>query len=44
MRKVAFLTALLVAVVFAAGPGFAAPPDKPLVLKAEKSKGPVTPP
>ena len=42
MRKVAFWTALVVAVVFASGTGFAAPPDKPLVLKAEKAKGPVT--
>jgi hypothetical protein len=42
MRKLAFLTALIVAVVFAAGPAFAAAPDKPLVLKAAKSKGPVT--
>src|SRR5512139_1984786 len=42
MRKVAFWTALVVAVVFASGTVFAAPPDKPLVLKAAKSKGPVT--
>ena len=42
MRKVTFWTALVVAVVFATGTGFAAPPDKPLVLKAAKSKGPVT--
>lgn len=41
MRKVAFLTALVVAMVFAAGPGFAAAPDKPIVMKAAKSKGPV---
>jgi hypothetical protein len=45
MRKVAFWTVLVVAIVFAAGPGFAAAPDKPLVLKAAKYKegtGPVT--
>ena len=42
MRKVAFCTALVFALVFAVGTGFAAPPDKPLVLKAEKAKGPVT--
>ncbi len=42
MRKVALCTALVFAVVFAVGTGFAAPPDKPLVLKAAKAKGPVT--
>jgi hypothetical protein len=41
MRKAAFWTALVVAVVFAAGTAFAAPPDK-VVFKAEKAKGPVT--
>lgn len=42
MRKVAFWTALVVAIVFASGTGFAAPPDK-IVFKAAKppSKGPV---
>jgi len=40
MRKALFWTALVVAVVFAAGTGFAAPPDK-VVFKAEKAKGPV---
>jgi hypothetical protein len=42
MRRVAFWTALVVAIVFAAGTGFAAAPDKPIVLKAAKAKGPVT--
>ena len=42
MRKVAFWIALVVAMVFAAGTGFAAAPDKPLVMKAAKAKGPVT--
>ena len=42
MRKLAFWTALVVAVVFASGTVFAAPPAKPLVLQAAKSKGPVT--
>lgn len=42
MRKVAFWTALVVAVVFASGTVFAAPPNKPIVLKAAKAKGPVT--
>ena len=40
-RKVAFWTALVVAIVFAAGTGFAAAPDKPIVLKAAKAKEPV---
>ena len=40
MRKVAFWTALVVAVVFAAGTAFAAPPDK-VTFKAAKAKGPV---
>jgi cytochrome c553 len=40
MRKAAFWTALVVAVVFAAGTAFAAPPDK-VVFKAAKAKGPV---
>ena len=39
MRKVAFCTALVVALVFAVGTGFAAP-DK-VVFKAAKAKGPV---
>ena len=42
MRKVAFWTALVVAAVFATGTAFGAPPNKPVVLKAAKSKGPVT--
>ena len=42
MRKVAFWTALVVAMVFASGTAFAAPPDKPIVLKAAKAKGAVT--
>ena len=42
MRKVAFWTALVVAMVFASGTVFAAPPNKPIVLKAAKAKGPVT--
>jgi len=42
MRKVAIWTALVVAVIFAAGTAIGAPPDKPIVLKAAKAKGPVT--
>jgi len=41
MRKVAFWTALVVAVVFAAGTVFAAAPPDSVVFKAAKAKGPV---
>jgi cytochrome c553 len=38
MRKVAFWTALVVAVVFAAGTSFAAPPDKVSLKEIKKTK------
>ena len=38
MRKAAFLTALVVAVVFAAGTAFAAPPGKISLKEIQKSK------
>jgi hypothetical protein len=41
MRKVAVCTALVVAMVFAFGTAFAAPPDKMVIKEMQKVKGPV---